>query len=204
MSAADTARLPRGRHNLSRAEVAAAQRTRILTAMAEVMAVRGYVDTPVAAVLERAGVSRETFYQLFDSKQDCFIAALSDAIDDLAVGIQALVAQHPGPPIDTFDRLIGEYLSVLGTNPATARLFLIETYAAGPDAMNRRLDLHGQFVEGLASLFGVTTEQGRFACGALVATVISLATASFIRGDEARLSEIRGPLVEMARTLTAA
>ena len=48
--------LPRGRHSLSREEVAADQRLRLAVAMADAMAELGYVGTPVASVLERAGV----------------------------------------------------------------------------------------------------------------------------------------------------
>ena len=60
--------LPKGRHSLTRAQVEQAQRIRLAVAMADAMAERGYVGTPVAAVLERAGVSRETFYRLYDDK----------------------------------------------------------------------------------------------------------------------------------------
>jgi AcrR family transcriptional regulator len=45
----------------------------MLYAMAEAMTVNGYVGTSVADVLRGAGVSRQTFYQQFLSKQDCFM-----------------------------------------------------------------------------------------------------------------------------------
>ena len=61
-------RLPRGRHGLSREEVAAQQRTRILAATVDVVAELGYPETRVVDVIKRAGVSRKTFYELFDDK----------------------------------------------------------------------------------------------------------------------------------------
>src|SRR5213082_896317 len=67
--------LPRGRHGLSRADVARSQRERMLRAMAEAVSELGYATTPVAEVLRRAGVSRETFYEHFRNKQECFLAA---------------------------------------------------------------------------------------------------------------------------------
>src|SRR5206468_3086085 len=73
-------RLPRGRHKLSREDVVGRQRERMLAALADVLTERGYANTPVAAVIERAGVSRETFYQQFASKQDCFIAAFEAVV----------------------------------------------------------------------------------------------------------------------------
>ena len=67
--------LPRGRHGLSPETVAESQRGRILTAMVEVTAKRGYADCRIADVIAYAGVSRKTFYELFSDKEDCFLAA---------------------------------------------------------------------------------------------------------------------------------
>jgi AcrR family transcriptional regulator len=67
--------LPRGRHGLSREAVEGSQRTRLLRAMVDVMADKGYAGTSVADILRRARVSRETFYELFSSKEDCFMSA---------------------------------------------------------------------------------------------------------------------------------
>ena len=71
--------LPRGRHRLPREEVVSSQRTRMLRGMAEAMMEKGYVNTTVADVIGRAGVSRETFYQQFSSKADCFMSAFDAA-----------------------------------------------------------------------------------------------------------------------------
>ena len=73
---ADTSarRLPRGRHRLSREQVETDQRLRIAAGLVEAMGSEGYVGTSVADIIGRAGVSRETFYRLFDDKQDCFLA----------------------------------------------------------------------------------------------------------------------------------
>jgi AcrR family transcriptional regulator len=195
-------RLPRGRHRLSREEVAGSQRTRILRALAEVMAERGYVGTPVAAIIERAGVSRETFYQLFASKQDCFTAALEDTIEQLTRAIGAQV-QGPGTPLEIVDRMVGAYLSALADSPATARVFLIETYAAGPEVMQRRLELQRRVVDGFVAVLGLESAEGHFACEAFVGAIVALATARFVDDDLAGLAELRGPLVQLAgRVLT--
>jgi AcrR family transcriptional regulator len=68
-------RLPRGRHGLPREAVAESQRNRIHQAMIEVVSRRGYPETRVVDVIGVAGVSRKTFYELFESKEDCFLAA---------------------------------------------------------------------------------------------------------------------------------
>jgi AcrR family transcriptional regulator len=193
-----TERLPRGRHQLSRAEVADRQRGRMLDAVTEVLAERGYVDTPVAAIIERAGVSRETFYQLFASKQDCFIAALEQAVAGLAAGLDAASGGRRGEPIERFGALLDTYLAALAAQPARARLFLIETYAAGPEAMRRRLELQDQFVTGIARIFRVRSRADRLACEALVGAVVAMVTARFMAGDPAGVRAVREPIVQLA------
>lgn len=192
-----TTRLPRGRHGLAREEVTGQQRARILTALAEVLTERGYVDTPVAAVIERAGVSRETFYQQFSSKQDCFVAALEETVGSLAATLVGAVASS-GSPIERFDRMLSVYLDALALAPATARLFLVETYAAGPAAMRRRLELQGQFVDGLMTVFGRSSARDRAVCEALVGAAVALVTARFVTGDVAGVREVRLPVLDLA------
>jgi Transcriptional regulator len=196
-------RLPRGRHKLSRADVAGRQRVRILHALTEVLTERGYVNTPVAAVLERAGVSRETFYQQFASKQDCFVAALEQAVGGLADAMTGAVTAGRGTPLQRFDRMLALYLDALAADPARARLFLIETYAAGPEAMRRRLALQAQFVDGIAALFARTAARDRAVCEALVGAVISMVTARFVAGDVAGLAAVRKPIVALAAATLA-
>ena len=67
--------LPKGRHGLSRQFIASNQRERLLDAIANVVAEKGYAATRVADITDYAGVSRKTFYELFSDKEDCFLAA---------------------------------------------------------------------------------------------------------------------------------
>ena len=71
-------RLPRGRHGLPRELVARSQRERLLAAVVRVAAAKGYESTSVADILEEAGVGRESFYELFEDKKDCLLAARGD------------------------------------------------------------------------------------------------------------------------------
>src|SRR5262245_45924053 len=75
--------LPRGRHRLAREAVLESQRGRMLRAMAHAVLEKGYVNTTVADVLSRARVSRETFYEQFRDKEDCFLAAYALSVETL-------------------------------------------------------------------------------------------------------------------------
>lgn len=185
--------LPRGRHKLSRDQVVQDQRERIFTAMADAMADRGYVSTPVAEILRRAGVSRETFYEQFSSKQECFVAAHQAAVDRLAESV-SLLGVH-GPPLKRFDVILGRYLDAVMANPPLFRLFLIESYAAGPEVARARAIGLQWVVEVLHRLFrGRLTD---FECEALVASVISLVTMRVAVNDPRAVASLRHPLVEM-------
>jgi AcrR family transcriptional regulator len=73
-----TERLPRGPHGLTREQVQASQRQRILDAALDVVGERGYAATTVADITSAAGVSRTTFYEQFQNKLDAFLTAYDE------------------------------------------------------------------------------------------------------------------------------
>src|SRR5438874_801201 len=81
-AAGEALTLPRGRHNLSREQVETTQRERILTGMVQALAENGYARTTVADVIARSHTSRETFYEHFENKQACFLAAYARAVEE--------------------------------------------------------------------------------------------------------------------------
>jgi AcrR family transcriptional regulator len=196
-------KLPRGRHGLSRDEVVRSQRDRILLAMAEAMAEKGYAATAVADVLRRAKVSRETFYQQFSSKEDCFRAAYERAVEQV---MQRIVTAGPiivgdAGTVDPvqLEHLLGAYLDALADEPAYSRLFLIEVYAAGRDTLARRAELQEVFVGFIADVLQAGTAEQRFACQTLAAAISSMVTAKIAVGDVDGLRGLRDPLVDMVR-----
>jgi AcrR family transcriptional regulator len=198
-------RLPRGRHGLSRAEVEGAQRERILRAMADAMREKGYARTPVEDVIKRAGVSRETFYRLFRSKPDCFMAAFEEAGRRLMEHVAERGAtEDEADPARRFERHLAAYLDGLASEPALARLFLIAVHAAGPEAIARRLQAQGEYAGAVAEVLGVTPEQGRFACRLLVSALSTMVTGPLAGDDFDALRALGPPVVEHVRTLLEA
>jgi AcrR family transcriptional regulator len=132
-------RLPRGRHGLPREAVADSQRGRMLDAMIEVVAARGYAETRVVDVIGVAGVSRKTFYELFDSKEDCFLAAYDILFGRLLGEAEAGYGALGGSPWPERVRVgMGAVLEHLATHPDEARFALVEVLSAGPRALARR------------------------------------------------------------------
>lgn len=210
-------RLPRGRSALSPEEVERIQRSRLCAAMAEVMAEKGYVATSVADVLQRSGVSRQSFYQVFDSKLDCFMAAFDVARDLLVQHLLEMIgagedgrpatdgaadgAGAAGGPMDRFEQGFTAYLEALAIELPYTRLFLIEVYAAGPEAIRRRADLQNMITDVLADMLGARDEAGRFTCRMIVAATSTLVTNAVADNDLAALRAVGPPLVRNVRTL---
>src|SRR2546428_322627 len=88
------------------------------------------------------------------------------------------------------------------SEPAFARLFLVEVYAAGELALERRAELQRLFADAVAAELGARTKTERFACDTLVAAVSAMVTARLAAGDTEGLRALRKPLVDLvARAL---
>ncbi|HET9592114.1 MAG TPA: TetR/AcrR family transcriptional regulator [Solirubrobacterales bacterium] len=132
-------RLPRGRHGLPREAVTESQRNRIHQAMVEVVSQRGYPETRVVDVIGVAGVSRKTFYELFDSKEDCFLAAYDVLLGNLLGEATEAFESRPGAPwAERVAAALGALLEHLAEHPDEARFAIVEVLAAGPRALTRR------------------------------------------------------------------
>lgn len=193
--------LPRGRHRLPREHVAEVQRGRILRALAETMAEKGFAATTVAHVIHAAGVSRSTFYEHFSSKDDCFAKAFEAAagiLFDRAIGTPAAPS---ATPIERFDQVLRAYLDGLAGEPAFAHLFLVEIHAAGPTALAARVAMQTEIAKVVDGLFGAQTDADRFANEALIAAVAGLVTARLVTGDPEGVRALHPSLMDVARRL---
>lgn len=126
-----------GREVLSREFVVHHQRTRMIHALAEEVVENGYRDVTVAGIVKRAGVARNTFYESFANKEECFLAA-SDLAGEEAM--RRVAEALKGVPPDWPERIragIGAFLAFAASEPALARVFVVESLSAGPAAAER-------------------------------------------------------------------
>ena len=144
--------LPRGRHAAPRDVVRQTQRARMLDAMVQSVAEKGYARLAVADVVERAGVSRKTFYEQFANKEECFLAAYDDGVDRLLAAIDAALATLAPDWLAAARRAVEVYLDAMAASPAFARAFLIEALGAGPVALARRRAVQDRFAAQLEAV----------------------------------------------------
>lgn len=130
-----TDRLPRGPHSLTREQVKASQRQRLLDAVLDVVGEHGYAAATVADITTAAGVSRTTFYEQFRNKLDAFLTAY----DEFGKAFLADVAETPATtPVDTLTAA-GERLVDWGRRrPLACRAFLLEIHAVGEEGLDHR------------------------------------------------------------------
>lgn len=124
-------RLPRGPHRLGREEVRQHQRTRIYGAMIEAVAQSGYNGASVKQVIALAGVSRRSFYEQFENKQDCFLTTF-----DLIAGreIQRIRQTFASASGELDERLLTVFRScaeAAESDPKSALLVLVDAQTAG-------------------------------------------------------------------------
>lgn len=193
--------LPRGPHGLTRAEVESSQRARLLWAISEAVAEKGYTATTVTDIISRAKVSRTTFYQLFDDKLDCFLAANSASSEFLMLQLTAefhRIDQLRDISIqERFIMLLTSYLDSLTELAEFAKVFLVEIYAAGAPAVAQRRDFLRKFVDFVASSgWGVeenllTPIELRAVAEVIVSTLSLNATTALAVGDVEAIDEVK-------------
>ena len=137
---AEIAALPSGYTGLPRELVAASQRQRLIHGVTLAVAENGYAAATVTRITERAGVSKKTFYELFDDKLGCFLAAYDHGSRAILAEVAraATGAQRRGE--DAVEQLRAgtrAYLAFLAFEEPYARTFCLEMLAAGPEAVAR-------------------------------------------------------------------
>ncbi|HEX8122796.1 MAG TPA: TetR/AcrR family transcriptional regulator [Solirubrobacteraceae bacterium] len=138
-------------------ETARGQRSRLLAAMGDVVAAKGYAAATVADVVRAAGVSRTTFYELFRSKEDCFLQAYRDGVDALIDDVRAAVRATEGDWREQLRAGMRAYLASLADDRRFARTYLLEIHGAGEAALDARADALRRF----ADRYHATYEQAR-------------------------------------------
>ncbi len=200
----ELARLPPGRHGLPREFVTHNQRERLIAGIAEAIAEHGYAGTTIAHITRSAAVSRRTFYEHFESKDECFVAAYDAVMGDLRERVSAAFEEQEEWP-QAIKAGIAAMLEFLAANPNLARLCMVEALVAGPAVVERydaaiksfvpyfQKGREGRPPEVLARLSATTEE-------ALVGGMVSLISRRIIAGKAEQLEELLPDLVEFTLT----
>ena len=132
-------RFPAGVRTLPPDLVRAIQRERLLASMIKTVTEIGYNALTVQNVLTRAGISRPTFYEQFEDKEDCFLSAFDAAAGRMRQRIDTAVAEKADEGWrEQLRSSIAELLRFIVEEPEEARIVIIEARASSPAGLRRR------------------------------------------------------------------
>jgi AcrR family transcriptional regulator len=127
------------------------QHERLLLAITEAVAAKGYAGVTVTDVVERANVSRRTFYEHFQDKEQCFLAAYDTGSTELFKRVLEAQALHDTWP-ERARAAVRAYLRTFAEQPAYAKSTMVEVLGAGPTALARRRAMHRRYAQLLQNL----------------------------------------------------
>ena len=208
MTASATARLSRtsareGRINhsiLSTREgghVVGMQRRRLLLAMQELAAEVGLAGATVGQVCKRSRMSRRTFYELFEDRDDCFLGAFEQALE--RIGERVLPAwEQEGRWRERVRAGLEALLAIFDEQPLLARLCVVETLTGGPAVLTRRREI----LEALAAAVDEGRGEARAGSGPPPLTGESTVGGALAVIHARLLDAGTGPLTQLIPSLT--
>jgi AcrR family transcriptional regulator len=149
-------RFPAGVRTLPPDLVRAIQRERLLAAMLETVNELGYRALTVQDVLSRAGVSRPTFYEQFEDKEDCFLAGFDASAKHLRERIKAAVDGSDRGWREQLRRGLEALLQFIADEPNAARTVIVEARASSPAGLRKRDEL----LDGFATCIDKAAREG--------------------------------------------
>jgi AcrR family transcriptional regulator len=190
--------LPAGRHGLSREQVVRHQRERLIGGLAEAVAEHGYNEVTIAHITAAAKVSRRTFYENFESREDCYLAAFDVVVSHIrgliVAGIEP-ISEWPQQVIVAFRTL----LRFLASEPDLARLCLVESLTAGPVVAKHFRETIDSFVPLLKAGRGMR-DTGRSLPASteesLIGALVTLTSRSIAAGEAEQLESLLPDFVE--------
>lgn len=173
------------------------QRARLIAALAEETVDKGYRAVTVADVVRRAGVARNTFYDNFSSKEDCFLTASEEAVKEALRRVVDAAGKVQSWP-DRVNAGLDAFLRYVAGEPALARTCIVEALSAGPVAMER----YEQSMQAFVPLFRMgrkVVPEGRELPDTLEETIVGgIFWVLYQRIVMGQVEEIEGLLPELA------
>ena len=193
-------RLPRGRHGFLPEVVAHTQRERMIEAVTEVSAEVGYPETTVARIIERAGVSRSTFYAQFSDRRDCMLAAFERWSSLIEAEIEAAALGASDGPA-AIRAALRRALDLLAFDPARASLLTAQILSLVPEGREAQ---HATITRLANCLYAIRGETSRGATRGsewewcVVAGLVALVARRVVAGEADRLPELEPQLAWIA------
>jgi AcrR family transcriptional regulator len=192
-------RIP-SRVGLAREQVLEIQRSRLLAGALAAVRQQGYAAVMVGSITQQAKVSRRTFYELFENREACLAALVTDILR----AIEAELAQADLDGLAWRERVRGGLwviLSFFEREPVLARMLVVDASHGGPQVQELR--------EQILARLAVEVDGGRKRAGSraadcsaltaegLVGAAFGILYARLARGKPAPVTGLLGELMGM-------
>jgi AcrR family transcriptional regulator/DNA-binding MarR family transcriptional regulator len=181
-------------------QVSELQRSRMLSSAVAIVSEYGYGRMSVARVTGRARVSRRTFYEFFDNREDCFLTVFDDAIGRLSGLVAGAYEREPGGWREKVRTGLAVLLVFLDEEPAVGSLLVVNALNAGPRVLERRAQVL-QRLGGALDRGGLSSKAARglppLTGEGVVGAVFSVIHTRLLAKHPGSLVELLNPLMGM-------
>jgi AcrR family transcriptional regulator len=171
----------------------------MLTAAVDAIEEVGYAHMTVAQVISRARVSRKTFYDVFTDREDCFLAAFEQAVEQGHGHVKEAYGQETNWR-EAVRAALAMLLALMDEEPGLAKLCVVEAQAAGAKVLERRAQVFAELARALdrgREAPGATGEPPEVTAEGLVGAVFTVIHTRVLEQDERHLLGLLGPLMSM-------
>ena len=192
--------VPTGRHGLPPDVVAAHQRERLFDATVELVAKRGYLNTSIDQIVKAARVGYVAFYELYDGKEECVLAAFDRVVAEATEAAAAAAAAEEEWP-EQMAAGLGSLLELAVAEPQRARIALVEVQSVGPRGYARYEQTleaavpklrEGRALNPAAAELSETLEE------AVLGGIVWIVQQSLVKGELKKADSLLGEAIQIA------
>ena len=171
----------------------------MLTAAVDAVEEVGYSRMTVAQVISRARVSRKTFYDVFADREDCFLAAFDQALEQGRARVREAYESETNWR-EAVRAALATLLASMDEEPGLTKLCVVEAQSGGPKVLERRTDAFAQLagaIDAGRKARGATGEPPAVTAEGLVGAVFTVIHTRVLQQDPRPLTDLLGPLMSM-------
>jgi AcrR family transcriptional regulator len=171
----------------------------MLAAAVEAVGEVGYARMSVAQVIGRARVSRKTFYDVFSDREDCFLTAFSQAVEQARAVATEAYGRESGW-LDGIRSALASLLVFMDDEPGLAKLCIVEALGASEGVLEDRarvLDELARVIDRGRFVASGTSEPHDVTAEGVVGAVFAVVHARVLDGGREPLADLLGPLMSM-------
>jgi AcrR family transcriptional regulator len=188
--------------SIAREQSRARQRVRLALGMIDAVAENGYRATRVADVIAHAGVSRKTFYEHFENKEQCLLVTCDLITAEAMRQVELAYRNAKGWP-DRVEAAIRALFDAAIDNPGALRVSLLEIAAVGPAGIARREESIARFEDFIRDALELAPGKGVVSDVTLKAIVGGLNRVLYRRVLRADRDELHALIPDLTAWATA-